>query len=505
MTKRVIQLLRVSTAAQAGDDRASLPSQREVNERTARAFGLTIVKTVEMAGVSGTSVLLAPEMQGMIRLMQDPEIHGVVTREFSRLMRPESYADFALLQVFVDTHTLLYTPDGPTDFASADGRLMGTLKFTLGGIERSDMVRRQWNAREVKRARGELGGSRILLPFGVDYQNGKWFYTPESERIREAFRLVLTGETSYFAIGKAVNIEPRSLAYMLRNAIYAGWRVIDKKRDLTTAGKYPTIDGRQGDRRKIKRSPDEIIRVQVIKEPLVSLVDFELVQKILSAKQSFHWRTSPGYVSRYDYNGFLDCVCNSRVYTQTCKRADYYACKNGCGAKHMRRDVLDPQMDRMFAKTLQSVTFLRSLSRGRKHTGNPENLNRQIEILDAKKNRVLETYFDGVIDKAKRDQECAAIERERQVYLDLMSREEPVRHNPNQLALQFKVFRQFDLLTREDKRRILSTITARIVVANYQVEGMSCSLDVIGSGSLADTAYLAPNTFLRFQHRLRAA
>src|SRR5687767_10439948 len=97
--KRCIELLRVSTLGQAANDRASLPSQRSVNKQTADRFGLNIVRSIEMAGVSGATVLMAPEMQEMIRLMRDAEIHGVVTREFSRLMRPENYADYALLQV----------------------------------------------------------------------------------------------------------------------------------------------------------------------------------------------------------------------------------------------------------------------------------------------------------------------------------------------------------------------------------------------------------------------
>jgi hypothetical protein len=45
--------------------------------------------------------------------MESPEIHGVVAREFSRLMRPENYTDYSLLQVFVDTNTWLYLPEGP--------------------------------------------------------------------------------------------------------------------------------------------------------------------------------------------------------------------------------------------------------------------------------------------------------------------------------------------------------------------------------------------------------
>jgi site-specific DNA recombinase len=477
MTKRAIELVRVSTTGQASDDHASIESQRTLNRRTAQQYGLVIVRSIEMTGVSGTAVLLAPEMQEMIRLMSDPEIHGIVAREFSRLMRPENYADYALLQVFVDTQTILYLPEGPIDFASTDGRLMGTLKAAMGGVERMEMLRKAWNAREEKRRRGELAQARICLPFGVDNDGkNRWWFTADAQRVREAFRLVLAGDTSYFSIGKQVDIEPHSLAYMLKNPIYTGWRVIDKKRDMTAAGKYPTKNGRQGDRRKIPRTPDEVIRVRVIDEPLISQADFDLVQKILGMKRSFHWRTSPTYEQRFTYNGYLECICQSRVYTKY-RRDDYYVCKNRCGAKYMRRDRLDPYLDQIFAKHLSSESFLRRVAQAkRKPQSNVEQIRRQIDALAGKRERVLDTYFEGVISGTERDKKIAEIERERQVFSDLLRREEPARQiDVEVLAQQFKVFRQFDLLSRDQKRRLLNTITPRIVVANYQVEGMFCA------------------------------
>src|SRR5271167_4924258 len=78
MSKRVIQLLRVSTERQAADDKAGLPAQRAINQRTAVTYGLEIVRTIEMSDVSGTAVLRAPEMQELLRLIESPDIHGVI-------------------------------------------------------------------------------------------------------------------------------------------------------------------------------------------------------------------------------------------------------------------------------------------------------------------------------------------------------------------------------------------------------------------------------------------
>jgi len=249
--KKVIELIRVSTAGQAAEDRASIPAQRAVNQRTAAAYGLTIVRTIQLVDVSGAAVLQTPEIAELIELMADPQIHGIVCREFSRLMRPENFIDYGLLQEFADTNTVLYLPEGPIDFGSKIGRFMGLLRGGIAGMERSEILERIWSSKEAKRRAGGFAQSRNCLPFGVDFSGGKWFYTSDGERVREAFRLFLGGELSYAVIGRKLNIEPTNLRIILKNPIYSGWRVINQRRDPVT--------GRETNesKRKAGRSPQD--------------------------------------------------------------------------------------------------------------------------------------------------------------------------------------------------------------------------------------------------------
>ncbi len=149
--KNVVELIRVSTRQQAGEDRAGIPAQREVNRRTARSYKLHIVRSIEIVDVSGASVLRSPEMQELLRLMESPDIHGVVTKEFSRLIRPENFTDYALLQHFIDTETILYLPDGPLDLASKSGRLLGTIRAAIAGLERREILERMNDGKEAMR------------------------------------------------------------------------------------------------------------------------------------------------------------------------------------------------------------------------------------------------------------------------------------------------------------------------------------------------------------------
>jgi DNA invertase Pin-like site-specific DNA recombinase len=487
--KKAIELIRVSTSGQAADDRASIPAQRAVNRRTCAQYGLEIVRSIEISDVSGARVLLAPEIQELVRLIQMPEIHAVVAREFSRLIRPEDFGDYALLQAFVDSKTVLYLPEGPLDFSSKSGRLMGTIRAAIAGMERSEILERVWSAKEEKRKRGELAQSHIVLPWGVGYQEGRFFYRPESERIREAFRQFLAGNHSYNQLAKLVGVTPRGMHLIMRNPIWTGWRVIDKKRDSTGAGRYAGINGRQADRRKISRAPEDVIRVKVIAEPLISESDFQAVQQLMDLKQKRHWRSRTDYEHRFTYNGFLTCSsCNQVIHTALARR-DYYACsgrrgaEHSCSTRYMGRERLEASLDSLFANQLCAPEFIgkcvEEFKRRHSGKGKPfrmQRLSALITALREKRTRVVDAYLEGVIDAADRDRRMAAIDQEISVNQDGLLRERPiVALNADALIEAFAPLVEWEYWTREQKRSVLSSMTPDIRVADYQIQALGIS------------------------------
>lgn len=500
MKKSVIELIRVSTEAQAAEDRASIPAQKAVNRRTCQTYGLEIVRSIEISDVSGAAVLLAPEVQELTRLMASPDIHGVVAREFSRLMRPENFSDYAFLQAFADTGTLLYLPEGPLDFGSKMGRFMGTLRAAFAGMERTEILERVWTAKEEKRRAGKFGQSAVCLPFGVGYdENRGWYYKPEAERVREAFRLFLSGDNSYFSVGRRVGIEPYNLRIILRNPIYMGWRVIDKRRDPSPSARRAKADGRQGDRPKIKRAPEDIITINVIGEPLISEADFKRVQQIMDLKRLRHWRAKPDRIHRFTYNGFMTCSeCGELLYTKF-QRDDYYVCKKRilekqCPTRYMRRDILDPELDKLFSKRLTDYGFLREIaeevensSRRRTSLQRVARLQSELTGLQSKRQRILDSFFDGVISSSERDARLLKVDRDLARTQGVLLSEKPEAPlSADLLASVFAPFYEYQLLSRRDKRRLLSTIVPDIKVSDYRIEGLyflpDCSGEVNHTG-----------------------
>lgn len=489
MTKDAIELIRVSTEGQAAQDRAGIPAQRAVNRKTAAQHGLNIVKSIEISDVSGAAVLRTPEIQELLRLIESPQIHGVVAKEFSRLMRPENFSDYVLLQAFADSNTVLYLPEGPIDLSSKSGRLLGTIRAAMAGLERSEILERMWLAKEEKRRRGENPQSYVTLPTGVNFDriSGRWSYTPEAEKIKEAFRMFLSGNTSYSDIGQKLGIDPPSLKVMLRNPIYSGWRIISQKRDPSPAAHKAKPDGRQADRPKINRSPDEIIRIKVIDQPLISEEEFQRAQQIMAAKRLKHWRADPDHHQRWTYNGFLTCgLCENLVYTKFYHGRDYYICKTrrktrGCSGSYMRRVQLEEKLDDIFENRFTDSNFLTDLAEGQLsatveqgRTLKIEKAQSEIERLSKKRGRVLDSYFEGILNREERDQKLHELDRDLALYEQWLSEEAPLRSvSPEVLSEVFSVFSEWKHLSRDDKRKLLSCLVPEIRVANYEVYGVS--------------------------------
>jgi site-specific DNA recombinase len=499
--KKVIELIRVSTAEQAGADRASIPAQRATNRKTAAAYGLTITKSIEMSDVSGTAVLRTPEMQDLLKLIESPDIEGVVVREFSRVMRPDNFGDYVLFQVFQDTGTLLYLPDGPLDFNSKTGKLVAGLRAIISGNELSEIRERVWTAKEEMRRAGKHCQSQATLPLGVGYSKEKgFFFTPESEMVREAFRRLLSGETSYTQLAKPLGFTPQGMRTLFTNPIYTGWRVYDKKRNMAPSAKRYSAGGRQGDRPKILRDPDDVIRVKVIDTPLLTDAEFQRAQEIVMLKDSHHWRHRAGVKHNFTYNGFLLCSeCGATLYGKNASggngqrrriaTAFYYGCRRRfwhndggqCMTPYMQRDRLEEKLDGIFTERLTNREFLTALLRdldAKSETDTSRTriarLQAEVTNLRAKRSRVLDAFFEAVLTRVERDTRLAEIDVRLKSTEELLLREAPVQKvSLRSLMTALAPLYEWRFMNRESKRRILAVTVPEIRVSNYQVQGVA--------------------------------
>jgi len=493
--KKAIALIRVSTESQAADDRAGIPAQRAAIQRIAQQYQLEIVRTIELTDVSGTAVLRAPEMQELLRLIESPEIHGVIAREFSRLMRPERFEDFVLLQGFADTQTVLYLPDGPLDLASKSGSLMGGLRALMAGFERREILDRMNGAKEAMRLAGKHAGGRTTLPFGVAYNRatGVWSYTPAAEKLKEAYRLMVTTPLPFAQIAERLNLSRSNLRYMLSNPIYTGVRVYTQKRDQATSGYIPGQNGRQGYRRKVNRAADEVIRVRVM-DGLVSDEVFQRVQQIISSRVTRQRTIRAQNAPRYVLNGFLNCGhCGEVMYSHTNKKADYYRCRrNGtrdrskgysCDTPYIMASRIEPKIECVLSDLLQDRALLADVAQAYSSHQQPEvaavNHNaaqQQVKALQAKRERVMDAFFEGLIAKPELDSRLAQIDAEIAAFGDMLTPHvQPAQPTVTVESLSnlLSVFTEFRFLQRDEKRALLTETQAQIFVEGYEIKSIA--------------------------------
>ncbi len=432
ITMKAVEFLRVSTQEQGDDDRAGIPRQKAANALTIQKHQLTIIKTITILDVSGTSVLQTPEIKDLLILMHSGAINGVVTADWDRLIRLDNFNDFALLQHFKDTKTLVYLPDQVIDLNTQSGFLIGGFQSIISGNELTQIKKRMLEAKEAKRKNGEHPNCKITLPKGVGYNRAekRFYYTDEIKDIKELFRLFHDeGIQNYMELQRQTNIQHRTIANLLRNELYIGYRTYTQKRGPE---KYYKADGRQSDRKKIKRSPDEIIRIKVIDEPAIPEHVFNKIQDIIKTKnREYHKkRSKPG--DRFLYSGFLRCGhCGDIMYTTSGgrdNRKDYYYCrsknytyikKNGpskCKSGYLQKKTVEHTITSFVADKLTEPKYLHALIKLALSESNHatdqhrlDELTNLIKKTEQKKAKILDLYGDGLFTRVELDNKVSEL------------------------------------------------------------------------------------------------
>jgi hypothetical protein len=269
--------------------------------------------------------------------------------------------------------------------------------------------------------------------------------------------------------------------------------VYSKRRDPSPKALRVRPDGRQGDRPKIDREPNDVIRVKVLPS-LVSEEEFSRVQQILDLKKQNHWRSRPDHEKRFTFSGFLRCGwCGNLVYTHAHRPRDWYVCKSRtypernardkkglppCNNPYMRRERVEAHLDEIFAKQLNDRLFLERIAaecveRSKSSTSKAEisKLHRLSKKLEEKRNRVLGAYFENLIDKAELSRRLAQTEADRRFCDHKLAnvRSETHEMSAGELAAILAPLQEWMFLSRNDKRRLLQTIVPEIHIANYNV------------------------------------
>ena len=210
-------------------------------------------------------------------------------------------------------------------------------------------------------------------------------------------------------------------------------------------------------------------------------------------------------------------VCGERLYTHTSKH-EFYICKTRhtrerrkraslnlepCTNKYMLRRKLEPKIDSLIGEKLQDSVFLARVLRDYADRlascsqPEPPGLEKltvvsKLDELRAKKGRVLDAFFDGVIDRAQRDWKLQEVDREIGSYNALLGTssdctEPPPFPNLDTMLQVIEPLADWGFLARDDRRTLLQQLCPEISVYRYTVKSLTLNVAAGAQSNGGDT------------------
>lgn len=222
--KRVVAYLRVSTDAQAGEDKFGLETQREMIQDYCKAHNMVIDREVADEGQSGAK--RREKFEQIIQTEHNPPIAGVVIAKSDRLARDINiYYYYKMLLRNANMELWSVTEDFGALGAFAP--MLESFTMLVAQMERANITQRTSGGRRVKAGIGGYSGGNA--PFGYKLVNGKLEVNEEEAEIvrrifamREEKHLTLQEITDELMASGAVNRKgtrfyPSSIRSILMN------------------------------------------------------------------------------------------------------------------------------------------------------------------------------------------------------------------------------------------------------------------------------------------------
>jgi DNA invertase Pin-like site-specific DNA recombinase len=470
---RVLALLRVST------DKQDTMRQRRDLQRLTERYGLTIERTLELHGVSGTKTLDNLEVQRLLDDLEDPSIDGLAVSSIDRLLRPKRFQTFGVFDRFVDLQKVIWSQaEGYADPATDEGYDICIGAASRAGSEWRRLIQRVRDRKEESRlSKGNPDGPSTL-PRGLRHsKESGWSYDDtETGRIGEIFRLCVEG-LSYRAIADRVG---------------GGW---------THAGVRSTLRNRlwrDGTRTYSANAIRSMALVQKVVEPLIPAELFDAAQRELDGRKEAWGRAKRQSAPRFLAAGLLSCRCGKAWYLRTASskvsthKADYYYCSTrfprrgpSCGARSYQREAVDQTIREMIQTALCSEAVLLPIlveALREKPRPGARNVEPEIRKLEAKRGRIVELREDGAITREKCGERLGVVDAE---LYSLRAASAPERApsgvDPKRIMVALiRVFARFGKLPFADQRQLLEEAVRTITIIDGAIPRLTLSGEFLG-------------------------
>jgi site-specific DNA recombinase len=228
--KRAVLYARVSTEAQAADDKTSLPEQLLALRKYADAHGYRVVEEISEE-ITGRK----QDTEGLERirdLADDEQIDAVLVYKWNRMARTVARFESFMLEMRL-ARVEVVSLDGQSN-ETASGRMFNRLMAVFNEYQRDDLVATMQQGKRGQARRGKMVPGRYT-PFGFEYDRETCSYTVDESRmihVRRMFRMLAEEGASLRGIKRAFEADgiltggggkrwhPSTVREMILNDVY---------------------------------------------------------------------------------------------------------------------------------------------------------------------------------------------------------------------------------------------------------------------------------------------
>ncbi|MGA7239447.1 MAG: recombinase family protein [Bryobacteraceae bacterium] len=473
-----IGLIRLSTAEQAVEGRAGIDRQKTDIAAAAQMHGVEIIRMVQVIE-SGAKVRGQRDFEQIFRDLQNSGVDGVICSNLDRLVRPDCFADYGVLDHFKLNRKRIFTPGGIIDPATQTGFMESTMRAMFAGYERQMISSRTRSGKEELRKQGRHPQGAQDLPRGVNYDRTsyQWSYDGvDSERVRRAYRMLFEG-SSYRAIVATIGggWSIKGIRDTMKNSIWFGVRTFP-----------PTGE---------RKMPLER-RVIAEEKALIDFDSWRKAQDIIAGRKKV-WGARLRQ-PRFLASGLLLCSCGKIYYTKASGRSDrtrqqeHYICRSKypgygpkCAGRSLQRKAVDAAVTEIVKDAFRDPALLLrmvELSGQRvEAAADTGKLQAQLARLEAKRQRFIDAYGEGDITKAEFQKRLDGIEADKRNFEAMLPAQAPALDAGRLVKAVVKYFTGFEHRPFGEQRQILRTAFKEFTVENGAITVATCNGDFLGS------------------------
>jgi len=455
--------IRVSTEDQA---RGESPEHHEKRASLyAEAKGWEVREVYRLEAVSGKSVIGQPETQRMLKDIKAGHITGLIFSKLARLARnTKELLDFA--EIFREDNADLISLQESIDTSTPAGRLFYTMIAAMAQWEREEIAERVAASVPIRAKLGKSTGGQAS--FGYQWQDKKLVPHPTEAPVRKLIYELFMEQRRKKTVARILN----ERGYRTRQEAKFTDTTIDRLlRDPTAKGMNRANYTRSlGENKKWVEKPKEEWVFREV-EPIVSEELWEQCNAILMEQGTK--RKRPARKAVHLFTGFAFCTCGQKMYVPSnSPKYICYKCRNKIGVTDLE-DIFHHQLKSFFFSPQEITGYLEKADLVIKEKEELiKTLSEEAQRLEREMDRIMRLYLDDKISMEGFGKKYKPLEeRVKQIENQIPELQGEVDF----LKIQFlssdqilheaeDLYSRWPVLTQDEKRKIIESITENITI-----------------------------------------